>query len=132
MIHCDNQRLHTESKEFSRRKSKEAKRGLKQRVDADETSDCYDETSSNDDETNPGDKATSASDEETTTDTDQLTDFDTSTTSDTDESTTDNDQKNIGNTTETLRQLDRRTIEDSDDEYDYYNPKDKRLWKEKE
>lgn len=61
-----------------------------------------------------------------------LSDFDTSTTSDTDESTTDNDQKNIGNTTETLRQLDRRTIEDSDDEYDYYNPKDKRLWKEKE
>lgn len=110
MIHFDNNRLHTESKEMNRKKRKEASRVAPQNDDNDETSD--------------DDEPISSDDEQTTDDDERTTDDDEQTTDENDDETSDG--------AETTGEDTKSSVETSDDDYDYYNPKDKRLWKEQE
>ncbi|CAF4668239.1 unnamed protein product, partial [Rotaria sp. Silwood2] len=105
MVHFDNNRLHTESKENNRKRRKEAGRVLMQNDDEEEDNDSIidgaDQIDDDNNDTNPVTGATTV-DNDTTTDSD-------------DHVTDDNDS--ISSSDESL-----------DDDYGYYNPKDKRTW----
>ncbi|CAF2204978.1 unnamed protein product [Rotaria magnacalcarata] len=109
MVHFDNSRLHTESKENNRKRRKEADRIPIQNDDDEEDNDAIidgaDQVDDDDKDTNPVNKAT-LDDNDTTTDSDEHVNDDNHTTSSNDES--------------------------SDDDYGYYNPKDKRTWIEEQ
>ncbi|CAF1154630.1 unnamed protein product [Rotaria sordida] len=144
MIHFDNSRLHSESKTNNRKTRKEADRGVQKNVDNDQTNnnnapgDDNDKTINSDkqtdddyNETNSDNQPTSE-DNDTTTDSDECITDDRDSTSSSDDSSTDSDDK-------TILSLDTKTNEDierndgtSDNEYGYYNPKDRRRWKEEE
>ncbi|CAF4076827.1 unnamed protein product, partial [Rotaria sordida] len=143
MIHFDNSRLHSESKTSNRKSRKEAGRDVQKNVDNDQTNnnnasgnddktiDIDEEADDDNNETNPGDQPTTQ-DNETIIDNDESITDDNDTTSSSDESSNDSDDK-------TILSPDTRTNEDvgkndetSVDEYGYYNPKDRRRWKEEE
>ncbi|CAF5046096.1 unnamed protein product, partial [Rotaria sp. Silwood1] len=146
MIHFDNNRLHPESKECNRKRRKEAGRVVQQNEDNngqanysnnalgddnDKTINTHEQADDDYNETNPGDQPTSE-DNDTTTDSDERSTDDHDSTSNSDDSSSDSDDK-------TILSPDTRTHEDvekidetSDDEYDYYSPKDRRRWKEEE
>ncbi|CAF3361073.1 unnamed protein product [Rotaria sp. Silwood2] len=147
MIHFDNNRLHTESKENNRKRRKEAGRVLDKNGqtnysnnalgdDNDETIDSDEQRNDDYHETNPSDQPTSQ-DNDTTTDSDEpMTGDNDSTSSSNDSSNDSDDGTNRMPDEETILNPDARTNEDleknddtSDDEYGYYNPKDKRRWK---
>ncbi|CAF3629223.1 unnamed protein product [Rotaria socialis] len=109
MVHFDNNRLHTESKENNRKRRKEAGRVLMQNDDEEEDNDSIiDGADQIDDDNNDTNPVTG----ETTVDNDTTTDSD-------DHVTDDNDS--ISSSDESL-----------DDDYGYYNPKDKRTWTEEQ
>ncbi|CAF1397743.1 unnamed protein product [Rotaria sordida] len=138
MIHFDNSRLHSESKTNNRKTRKEADRSVQKNVDNDQTNnnnapgDDNDKTINSDkqtdddyNETNSDNQPTSE-DNDTTTDSDECITDDRDSTSSSDDSSTDSDDK-------TILSLDTKTNEDierndgtSDNEYGYYNPKDRR------
>ncbi|CAF3794361.1 unnamed protein product [Rotaria sp. Silwood1] len=118
MIHFDNSRLHTESKESNRKKRKQTGHVLLQNNRKEEDSeiiDDIDQTNDDDDDGDPTDKATSEDN-----DTNPVAEgFDT--TSDSDEPATEDN-----NTTSS----DDQSLDD--DDYGYYNANDKRKWIEEE
>ncbi|CAF4164010.1 unnamed protein product [Rotaria sordida] len=144
MIHFDNSRLHSESKTNNRKTRKEADRGVQKNVDNDQTNnnnapgDDNDKTINSDKQTDDdynettSDSQPTSEDNDTTTDSDECITDDRDSTSNSDDSSTDSDDK-------TILSSDTKTNEDvekndgtSDDEYGYYNPKDRRRWKEEE
>ncbi|CAF1421111.1 unnamed protein product [Rotaria sordida] len=151
MIHFDNSRLHSESKTSNRKTRKEAGRDVQKNVDNDQTFnnnaagdddktiDSDEEPDDDYNETNPGDQPTTQ-DNETIIDNDESITDDNDTTSSSDESSNDSDDEtNHMDKEETLLNPNTRTNEDvekndetSDDKYGYYNPRDKRRWKEEE
>ena len=119
MIHFDNSRLHTESKENNRKRRKEAGHEM---VQNDETEEDNDEIADDIDQTNADyyDRSPVAASTSENNDTNPVAkNFDT--TSDSDESVTE-DNNTISSDDESL----------DDDDYGYYNSKDKRQWIEEE
>ncbi|CAF1077732.1 unnamed protein product [Rotaria sordida] len=144
MIHFDNTRLHTESKENNRKRRKEAGRDVQKNVDNDQTNsnnasgdddyktiDSDEEADDDYNETNPGDQAT-FEDNDTTTEGNECSTDDHDSTSSSDNSSTDNDDKTILSPDTATKEGVEKNDETSDDEYGYYNPKDRRRWKEEE
>ncbi|CAF1388614.1 unnamed protein product [Rotaria sordida] len=144
MIHFDNTRLHTESKENNRKRRKEAGRDVQKNVDNDQTNsnnasgdddyttiDSDEEADDDYNETNPGDQAT-FEDNDTTTEGNECSTDDHDSTSSSDNSSTDNDDKTILSPDTATKEDVEKNDETSDDEYGYYNPKDRRRWKEEE
>ncbi|CAF2047892.1 unnamed protein product [Rotaria magnacalcarata] len=109
MVHFDNSRLHTESKDNNRKRRKDAGRIPVQNDDDEKDNDAIidgaNQVDNDDNGTNPVNEAT-FDDSDTTTDSDEHAADDLHTTSSNDES--------------------------SDDDYGYYNPKDKRTWIEEQ
>ncbi|CAF3351867.1 unnamed protein product [Rotaria sp. Silwood2] len=109
MIHFDNNRLHTETKENNRKRRKAAARVLIQNDDEEENNDTIiNRVDQIDDDYNDTNPVTEASSE------------DNDTTTDSDEHVTD-DNDTISSNDQSL-----------DDDYGYYNPKDKRTWIEEQ
>ncbi|CAF4208516.1 unnamed protein product, partial [Rotaria sordida] len=144
MIHFNNSHLHSESKTNNRKTRKEGDRGVQKNVDNDKTNnnnapgDDNDKTINSDKQTDDdynetnSDSQPTSEDNDTTTDSDECITDDRDSTSSSDDSSTDSDDK-------TILSPDTKTNEDvekndgtSDDEYGYYNPKDRRRWKEEE
>jgi len=154
MTHFDNNRLHSESKTNNRKRRKEAGRVVQKNIDDGQTNNINntlddvdtaiesDEQAADDyHETNPADQPTAQG-------SGIIIDIDnnecisddnyTTSTSSSDESSDDtDDETNHMNKRETLLNPDTRTNEiletnddSSDEEYSYYNPRDKRRWKE--
>ncbi|CAF1297479.1 unnamed protein product [Rotaria sordida] len=150
-IHFHNSHLHYKSKTSNRKTRKEAGRDVQKNVDNDQTNnnnafgdddkiiDSDEEADDDYNETNPGDQPTTQ-DNETIIDNDESITDDNDTTSSCDELSNDSDDEtNHMDKDETLLNPDTRTNEDvekndetSDDEYGYYNPRDKRRWKEEQ
>ena len=131
MIHFDNNRLHSESKIMNRKKRKEASRVVPQNDDNGETSDGDEQTSDGDEKTTDADETTTDKEDESsdgdkqTSDDDEIVTSEEGETSDSGEDTSDDDDET---TTEDVKS----SVDTSDDDYGYYNPKDKRRWKEQE
>ncbi|CAF3486716.1 unnamed protein product [Rotaria sp. Silwood1] len=142
MIHFDNSRLHSESKASNRKTRKEAGRDVQKNVDNGQTNNnnasgnddkTIDDDEADDDynETNPSDQPTTQ-DNETIIDNDESITDDNDTTSSSDESSNDSDDKTILSPDTRTNEDVEKNDETSDDEYGYYNPKDRRRWKEEE
>ncbi|CAF3887909.1 unnamed protein product, partial [Rotaria sp. Silwood1] len=147
MINLDKNRLHTESKEMNRKKRKEVSRMSQQndeKSDDDEqintdgeqtssddrqTSDDTDQSNTEDEQSSTSDEQSSASDEQTGDDNEQASDDDEDTSYDNEETSND-DENTSDDNDETTNEDVKSSCETNDSDYGYYNPKDKRLWKE--
>jgi hypothetical protein len=127
LIHFDDNRLHTESKENNRKLRKQADRVVQQDADNNDESNYTNNTLDDTIESNPGDQLTSQNND-TATDTDGRI-HDSTTTSD---SSTDSGDKTNPSPDATTSQDTEQNNEASDEEYGYYNPNDRRKWNEKE
>jgi len=145
-MYFDNNRLHTETKEHNRKRRKETGRVLQQNEansgqanysnnalddDNDKTINSGEQIDDDYNETYPYDQPTSDNNDTTTDNDEHITD-DHDSISSSNNSSTDSDDKKIPSPDTKTNEDVEKDNDTSDDEYGYYNTRDKRRWKEEE